>query len=114
MLVDLVQVDTPEGIKLSGAYFAPDSVGRPLPVDALIYFHGDGGHFYNPLYLWLGQRFAEQGIAFLAANRRGHDHIAGGASGGPLAGYAFESVDDSRVDFGAWLELLRERGDTAV
>ena len=110
MLVDLVQVDTPEGIKLSGAYFAPTGADRVSSVEALIYLHGDGGHFYNPLYLWLGQRFAEQGIAFLAANRRGHDHVANGARGGPLAGYAFESVNDSRADYSAWLELLRERG----
>ena len=110
MLVDLVQVDTPEGIKLSGAYFAPTGADRVSSVEALIYLHGDGGHFYNPLYLWLGQRFAEQGIAFLAANRRGHDHVANGARGGPLAGYAFESVNDSRADYSAWLELLREGG----
>ena len=114
MLVDLVQVDTPEGIKLSGAYFAPAGVDRQSSADALIYFHGDGGHFYNPLYLWLGQRMAERGIAFLAANRRGHDHVANGARGGPLAGYAFESVDDSRADYAAWLALLRERGHTRI
>ncbi len=114
MFADLVEVDTSEGIKLSGAYFAPTSVDRPSSVEALIYFHGDGGHFYNPLYLWLGQRFAERGIAFLAANRRGHDHVANGAKGGPLAGYAFESVDDSRADYGAWLELLRERGHSQI
>ena len=114
MLVDLVQVDTPEGIKLSGAYFAPAGAERQSPVDALIYFHGDGGHFYNPLYLWLGQQMAERGIAFLAANRRGHDHVSNGVRGGPLAGYAFESVDDSRADYGAWLQLLRERGHTRI
>ena len=114
MLVDLVQVDTPEGIKLSGAYFAPTGVDRQFSADALIYFHGDGGHFYNPLYLWLGQRMAERGIAFLAANRRGHDHVANGVRGGPLAGYAFESVDDSRADYAAWLALLRERGHTRI
>ena len=114
MLVDLVQVDTPEGIKLSGAYFAPAGVERASSVDVFMYFHGDGGHFYNPLYLWLGERMAERGIAFLAANRRGHDHVAGGARGGPLAGYAFESVDDSRADYAAWLELLRGRGHERI
>ena len=79
-------------------------------MDAILFFHGDGGHFYNSLYLELGQRMAEQGIAFLSANRRGHDHVANGVRGGSLAGYAFESVDDSRADFKAWLGLLRERG----
>ena len=79
-----------------------------------MFFHGDGGYFYSSLYLEMGRRMAEQGIAFLTANRRGHDHVANGVRGGPLAGYAFESVDDSRADFGAWLELLRERGHRRI
>ena len=114
MLADLVEVTTPEGIALSGAYFAPANAGRSYSVDAVLFFHGDGGHFYSSLYLELGRRMAEQGIAFLAANRRGHDHVANGVRGGPLAGYAFESVDDSRADFGAWLELLHERGHRRI
>ena len=114
MLADLVDVTTPEGIVLSGAYFAPANVNRSRSVDAILFFHGDGGHFYSSLYLGLGRSMAEKGIAFLTANRRGHDHVAGGVRGGPLAGYAFESVDDSRADFGAWLELLRERGHRRI
>ena len=114
MLADLVEVTTPEGIVLSGAYFAPINVGRSYSVDAVLFFHGDGGHFYSSLYLWLGQRMAEQGIAFLTANRRGHDHVANGVREGPLAGYAFESVDDSRADFRAWLGLLRARGHSRI
>ena len=114
MLADLVEVTTPEGIVLSGAYFAPINVGRSYSVDAVLFFHGDGGHFYSSLYLWLGQRMAEQGIAFLTANRRGHDHVANGVRGGPLAGYAFESVDDARADFRAWLGLLRARGHSRI
>ena len=114
MLADLVEVTTPEGIALAGAYFAPSNSGRSYAVDAVLFFHGDGGHFYSSLYLGLGQRMAEKGIAFLAANRRGHDHVANGVRGGPLAGYAFESVSDSRADFGAWLELLRSRGHRRI
>ena len=114
MLADLVDVTTPEGIALSGAYFAPANAGRPQSVDAILFFHGDCGHFYSSLYLGLGRRMAEKGIAFLTANRRGHDHVANGVRGGPLAGYAFESVYDSRADFGAWLDLLRERGHRRI
>ena len=110
MLTDIVEVTTPDGIVLTGAYFAPANVGRSHPVDAVLFFHGDSGNFYSGLYLELGRRMAEKGIAFLTGNRRGHDHVANGVRGGPLAGYAFESVDDSRADFGAWLKLLRERG----
>ena len=114
MPADLVEVTTPEGIALSGAYFAPTGQGGSQTVDAVLFFHGDGGHFYSPMYLGLGQRLAEQGIAFLTANRRGHDQVANGVRGGPLAGYAFESVDESRADFGVWLELLRERGHRRI
>ena len=114
MLADLVSVTTPEGIPLAGAYFAAAEVDSSSPVDAVLFFHGDTGHFYGSLYLDLGQRMSERGIAFLAANRRGHDHVANGVRGGPLAGYAFESVDDSRADFAAWLELLRERGHRRI
>ena len=114
MLADLVEVTTPEGIPLSGAYFAPADVSRSYSVDAILFFHGDGGNFYSSPYLELGKRMAEQGIAFLTANRRGHDHLSNGVRGGPLAGYAFESVDDSRADFGAWLELLRARGHRRI
>ena len=114
MLADLVEVTTPEGIALSGAYFTPSNAGRSYSVDAILFFHGDGGYFYSSLYLEMGRCMAEQGIAFLTANRRGHDHVANGVRGGPLAGYAFESVDDSRADFGAWLELLHERGHRRI
>ena len=114
MLADLVRVTTPDGFALSGAYFAPARQDRSLPVDALLYFHGDSGNFYNPLYLKMGEYMAERGLAFLTGNRRGHDHVSNGAPGGPLGGYAHESVNDSRVDFAAWLDLLRERGHRRI
>ena len=114
MLTDLVEVTTADGITLGGAYFEPREVANDSSIDALCFFHGDGGHFYRTLYLELGQRLAERGIAFIAANRRGHDIVAGGAPGGPPKGYAYESVDESRLDYAAWLGLLEERGHRSV
>ncbi len=110
MLADLVEVTTQDGVPLGGAYFAPSVDKRPSPVEAVCFFHGDGGHFYRKLYLELGARLAANGIAFLAANRRGHDIVANGAPDGPLAGYAHESVENSRLDYAAWLEFLQKRG----
>ena len=110
MLTDLVEVTTDDGVLLGGAYFAPTVERRPSPIEAVCFFHGDGGHFYRKLYLELGARLAAHGIAFLAANRRGHDIVSNGAPDGPLAGYAHESVNDARLDYAAWLDLLRERG----
>ena len=113
MHADLISVTTPEGIPLSGAYFAGSGNGR-ANADAMVFLHGDGGHFYAPLNLGLGEFIAASGVAFLAANRRGHDLVSHGAKGGPLAGYAFESVADSRVDFRSWLDCLVERGHKRI
>ena len=113
MLVDLVEVTTSDGIPLSGAYF--EAKGTPTPgADVLIYFHGDSGNFYGSLLTQLGPMFSEQGMAFLAANRRGHDMVSTGVRGGDLKGYAFESVTESRLDYAAWLDLLRSRGHRRI
>ncbi len=114
MLADFVEVTTQDGVPLGGAYLAPSVDRRLTAVSAVCFFHGDGGHFYRKLYLELGARLASHGIAFLAANRRGHDIVSNGAPDGPLAGYAHESVDDSRLDYAAWLDLLKERGHSNV
>lgn len=113
MQTELVSVTTPEGILLSGAYFEARAA-VPGRVDAVLFLHGDGGHFYAPLYLGLGAYLADKGIACLLANRRGHDLIARGVRGGPWAGYAFESVADARIDVRCWLDLLVARGHRAI
>lgn len=110
MLVDLVEAQTADGITLGGAYFAPADVARASSIDALCFFHGDGGHFYSQLYLELGKWLAEVGIALLVGNRRGHDIVSNGVPGGSPRGYAYESVDEARLDYAAWLELLRGLG----
>lgn len=114
MLVDLVEVATTDGLTLGGAYMAATVADRASPIDCLCFLHGDGGHFYRRLYLELGARLAASGIAFLAANRRGHDFVSRGARGGALQGYAHESVDAARLDYTAWLAFLGERGHNAV
>lgn len=114
MLADLVEVTTADGIPLGGAYIAPSISDRSSPIEGMCFFHGDTGHFYRRLYLQLGARLAACGIAFLAANRRGHDIVANGARSGPLQGYAHESVEESRLDYAAWLEFLRAKGQATV
>jgi alpha-beta hydrolase superfamily lysophospholipase len=114
MLADLVEVTTTDGLTLGGAYLAATVADRPSPIDCLCFLHGDGGHFYRRLYLELGARLAACGIAFLAANRRGHDLVSRGARGGGLQGYAHESVDTARLDYAAWLAFLHARGHNAI
>ncbi|MQG73252.1 MAG: alpha/beta fold hydrolase [SAR202 cluster bacterium] len=113
MQTDLVEVTTTDGLSLSGALFTPSKMASG-PIDAFVFFHGDGGHFYRPLYLGMGEYFSQRGIAFITANRRGHDMVAGGAPGGRLQGYAFESVAESPLDFGAWVDFLRNKGYTKI
>ncbi len=114
MLADLIDVTTDDGIPLNGAYLAPTISDHRSRIACLCFFHGDGGHFYRPLYLELGARLAAQGMAFLSANRRGHDLVSNGVRGGPLQGYAHESVDDARRDYAAWLHWLRAQGQTSI
>jgi hypothetical protein len=114
MLVDLVEVTTTDGLSLGGAYMAASVADRPSPIDCLCFLHGDGGHFYRRFYLELGARLAASGMAFLAANRRGHDLVARGARGDKLQGYAHESVDATRLDYAAWLAFLHARGHHAI
>ncbi|MBM4415871.1 MAG: alpha/beta hydrolase [Chloroflexi bacterium] len=114
MLADLVAVGTVDGIVLWGAYVAPTVSTRSLSIDAVCWFHGDTGSFHHQLYLDLGARFAAEGVAFLSANRRGHDLVANGAPDGPLQGYAHESVSDAPLDYAPWFELLRARGHRAI
>lgn len=109
MHADIVDVTTTDGIPLSGAYFA-SKTDNAFAIDALIYFHGDGGNFYGKLLMQLGDLASSNGLAFLAANRRGHDIIANGVRGGALQGYAYESVSDSPTDYTAWIEFLLSKG----
>ena len=110
MLADFVDVKTTDGFTLGGAYFAPSNGTHQQDALALLFFHGDGGHFYRRLYMELAERLAASGFGVLMANRRGHDLVSSGVSGGPLAGYAFETVAESSIDVTAWLQLLRDRG----
>lgn len=113
MLVDLAEVITTDGISLSGAYFKAKHPAD-LEADCLVYYHGDGGNFYSNLLRKLGSMLSENGLSFLAANRRGHDMVATGPKGGTFRGYSFESVHDSLIDTAAWLAFLKDKGHQKI
>jgi hypothetical protein len=114
MLVDLVKVTNSAGVVLDGAYFAPECPLNITGMDCVLFFHGDGGNFYGDLYLTIGQSFASKGLAFLSANRTGHDLITGRGVGSRLGGYAFERVSDSLSDISAWIQFLKGRGHSKI
>lgn len=127
MLVDLVNVETDDSIRLDGALRTGDDLSNPgdesarrfaadgaaLGVDAVLLLHGAGGNFYSSTMMAsLAARFVERGIAALSANTRGHDGISTTTApiGRRVHGAAYEKVDACRQDVTAWLRFLRERG----
>jgi pimeloyl-ACP methyl ester carboxylesterase len=101
----LVETVTDDGYALEGAVFTPanDGVAR-LPV---VWMHGFTGRFYEHHALAIGRRLAERGHVFLTGNNRGHDFGAAiqRADGGESlrAGAWWESFDEHRFDFAAWI-----------
>src|SRR5262245_61290605 len=77
MEVDLVNVQTVDGIRLDGTLRRPAS-GRPasLDVDLVIQHHGQAGNFYGAsMFNGAGEAFLEAGCAVLRVNSRGHDQM---------------------------------------
>ena len=106
---EIVHTLTRDDVTLAGALFLPKTKAS-TNISALLFFHGDGGNFYNPLYIRMGEMLSEHGITFLSANRRGHDTISSTGNPEVKGGYAFESVSHSPLDIGAWINFLKARG----
>jgi pimeloyl-ACP methyl ester carboxylesterase len=126
MNVDLVNVETSDGVVLSGAWRRPATgQAATLGVDVVIMHHGVGGNFYNPSFLdAIGDRLLAEGAAVLRVNNRGHDiaynpvrtgtgnyaqTLASRRDRGPL-GAAYEIVDESRLDWRAWIDFAASSG----
>ena len=51
--VEIVYTKTSDDILLAGSYIDADSC-KNKSISALIFFHGDGGNFYNPsICIWV-------------------------------------------------------------
>ncbi len=116
MLVDLVQVNTRDGVRLDGTY---QHAGSPpsIAIDAFCLVHGTGGSFYSSaLFDALAAHLAGMGCGVLRVNTRGHDVISNAmtAKGGRRLGAAYEVVDECRHDLAAWVGWLRDRAGPRV
>ncbi len=112
MLVELVRVQTADGVRLDGA-LSEASGGAAGGFDAVLMQHGVGGNFYNPSFFeHMTKEFVSRGVTVLRANNRGHDLMYNSPAG--RLGAAFETVDDCRHDWKAWLDLLEGRGHRRV
>lgn len=110
MDVKLVSVETGDGVRLDGILRLPEQ-GRStrLGIDAVIFHHGVGGNFYNPSFVnEIGDALLAEGCTVLRVNNRGHDLVYNSPRG--RLGAAFETVDDCRHDWRAWLDFAQGLG----
>lgn len=113
MLVDLVQTQTRDNVRLDGMWREPAAAAAALPVDALCLVHGTGANFYaSTLLEAIASHFVPLGVGALLINTRGHDGISTAVTGrgGIRQGAAYELVDNCRHDLASWLDFLAARG----
>ncbi len=113
MLIDLMQTQTRDGLRLDGAWHTADGHNNPLAFDAICVVHGTGSNFYSSTFLTaIVDHFHGLGCPGLCINTRGHDGIstASTSKGGKRLGAAYEIVDDCRHDVQAWLDFLGQKG----
>jgi pimeloyl-ACP methyl ester carboxylesterase len=107
----LVCTHTEDGIRLDGALIrALVPTARPI---AVVWVHGGGSNFYQPMYLRLGRALAARRIVFITGNTRGHDYgswceHADGTSF--LGGVAWERLEGAPRDVAAWVRFAAEQG----
>jgi pimeloyl-ACP methyl ester carboxylesterase len=106
--VELVHVQTSDGVRLDGILNQAKG-SATLGVDLVIFHHGVGGNFYRAsMVAAVTDLFVEQGCSVLRVNNRGHDHLYSSPRG--WLGAGFETVDDCRNDFAAWLDYAESSG----
>jgi pimeloyl-ACP methyl ester carboxylesterase len=110
MNVQLVHVETADGVRLDGALRTPGvGVNRRLGLDMVICHHGVGDNFYNRSFFDdLGALLLAEGCAVLRVNSRGHDLVYRTPPG--TLGAEYEVVDVSRLDGGAWRGFAASSG----
>lgn len=116
MQVDLVQVQTRDGVRLDGIYQAPPQPAA-VPIDAFCLVHGTGGSFYSStLFDAVVERLLALGCGVLRINTRGHDLMSTAvtAKGGRRLGAAYEVVDDCRHDLAAWIDWLKQHAGPRI
>src|SRR6266852_4606691 len=110
MDVQLVNVETADGVRLDGSLRSANASGStPLGVDVVVCHHGVGGNFYAPSFFDpVGDALVANGSAIVRVNNRGHDQAFHQQQ--RRLGAAYEVIDDCRQDFTAWLDFAAARG----
>ena len=111
MLVDLVSVVNEDGVRLDGAFFAPEKGTSPAgPIDAVLLNHGSSVNFYAAATLGMAEDLRNQGYACLSLNTTAHDTVWYNSGNSTYYGVAFEILDRSRLDLRAGIDYLEGLG----
>ena len=111
MLVDLISVVTEDGLRLDGAYLAPQpGVSPEGPVDAVLLIHGSTNNFYTPSTIFMAEDLRNQGYACLSLNSSAHDTVWYNGSDSTYYGVGFEILDRCRLDIRAGIDYLAGLG----
>lgn len=111
MLVDLISVVNEDGLRLDGAFLAPESGMPPKgPVDAVILIHGSTANFYTRATIDMAEDLRNQGYACLSLNTSAHDTVWYNQADSTYYGVGFEILDRSRLDMRAGIDYLAGLG----
>src|SRR5262245_26062829 len=99
----LLSFKTSDKETLHGLLFAPRQRSSDL---ALLMIHGVAMNFYLPPLPTFGEALAERGYHCFVINTRGHDWISRAGNLTKFGGAAYETFEESGMDFDAALERL--------
>ena len=104
--IDIHTLVTDDGVTLQLAWIAPRAADRPV----ILATHGVGNSFTQSGLWHALSLLAARGWGVAMLNNRGHDWVAMNAGDRRRIGAAYETIEDSRLDFQAGQHWLRERG----
>ena len=114
MNVELVNVETRDGVRLDGILRVPSGSGSSrIGADLVILHHGVTGNFYHPgMFDQYGDALLDRGSAVLRVNNRGHDPISRAVVGTEARqiGSAYEDMDECIYDWEAWVDFAQAQG----
>ena len=111
MIVDLIRIDTEDGMSAVGALYPPRAEPpEQSPVDAMLLVHGSGTNFYASHGAATAEDLSGAGFPCLSFNTRGHDIIWRDPENGRYYGNAYEILDDCNIDLKAGIDCLWAQG----
>ena len=98
--VELVQLTTTDGVKLTGVIRRPSS---SLYQAGIVLIHGYSGNFYSSVMQFLPQALTDSGFYTLAVNMRDHDRVP-----------KKNLFEDNRHDIAAAVDEMQRRGFSPI